>query len=119
MTAPLRLMLPYPPSTNDLWCVRGGRIVRTEAYRSWREGAAWAVALGRRRQAITGPYDLQLRVVRPSRRFDLDNTLKPRCDALQAGGAISNDCLAERITLAWDAEVETVEALIMPAGGRV
>lgn len=119
MTAPIRLHLPYPPSANDLWTVVHGRIVRTERYRRWKQAAAWAVTADRKRARVLGPYELEIRVARPDEsRRDLDNLVKSLSDAIQAGGAITNDHFAQRITLEWDPSVEGVVVLILPTHDR-
>jgi hypothetical protein len=100
----IRLDLTQPPSFNDCW-VPGTNghtgkpgIFRTAAYRSWTNNASSEVMVqvprGRR---ISGLYAMRLTV--PDAARDGDNNIKPVPDALQRGGAVSNDKNVRRLVL--------------------
>jgi crossover junction endodeoxyribonuclease RusA len=113
MTSPL-INLPYPPSVNHLWRVgKGGKVHKSADGKAWSDRAAWLVKASGVK--VSGPYILLVTVVRPDkRRRDLDNTSKAVCDALQAGGAIEDDCLCALAIWGW--ADTTAEVNIIPHG---
>jgi len=102
----LTVSLPYPPSANAIWRNVAGKTLKSEPYRKW-ISAAFANAVEQgvgtlRRQKIPGRYSLTILADRPDNRHrDLDNLAKPISDLLKTVGAIEDDHLAQRITLAW------------------
>ena len=72
--------LPYPPSANRYWRVWRGRPVMSSEARAYK---AQVAALLRDRQPETGPVALEVEVIRPAKRGDLDNSLKVLLDALK------------------------------------
>jgi len=73
--------MPYPPSANNLYYTHSGRRhLSSEGRRFKAAAAASAVAAGQ--QAVTGPVAVRVRVYRPRRAGDLDNTLKAVLDSL-------------------------------------
>lgn len=98
----IALALPYPPSANSLWRQVNGRTLVSKRYRVWRAEAEWIARIAGRGARLRGHYELTLTAERPDRRRrDIDNLIKPCSDALKAGGLIEDDCLADRIVLAW------------------
>lgn len=83
----MNLTLPYPPSTNRLWRMQRGRMVKAPAARAYE---ARVKALAWPAEPYSGPVAVVVRVYRPIRRGDLDNRLKAVMDALQ-GVAFKND----------------------------
>ena len=84
------VILPYPPSVNHYWVAgRGGaRVLSPEAKRYKAAVAAQCAVAGM--TPHTGPVSLLIRVYRPRRRGDLDNTLKALGDSL-IGYAYADD----------------------------
>jgi crossover junction endodeoxyribonuclease RusA len=77
----MKLILPYPPSTNALYATVRGRRVKTAAARQYKLDAASVAArsgIGR----YIGDVTVRVDVFRPARRGDLDNTLKSILDSL-------------------------------------
>lgn len=101
----ITINIPRPPSANALWRAVNGRNIRSQVYRSWLADAGWVVNL-QKPGRIEGPYTMSVTVTRPDkRRRDLSNYLKALEDLLVHLGVITDDHLAQRITLAWsDAE---------------
>lgn len=101
-TSPVRLVLPYPPSTNRYWRNYRGRMVRSEeAMRYWFEARAWVRDCGAEWQLaeyLRSEYTLAvtLDLYRPQRSGDLDNRIKVVLDTLQ-GVAYKNDSQIVRI----------------------
>ena len=99
----IELTMPFPPSSNNMFVnnPNGGRF-RSSQYDGWLSEAGWVVA-GQRPGRIAGRFEIEVTMPRPARkgRFDLDNRLKPVLDLLTKQRIISDDSLAERITLAW------------------
>jgi hypothetical protein len=100
----LRFELTQPPSFNDCWVpgVNGhtGKpgIFRTAAYRRWTNSASSEVMVQvPRSRRIEGLY--AMRLVVPNAARDGDNNIKPVPDALQRGGAVSNDKNVRRLVL--------------------
>ena len=102
--------LPLPPSTNQLWNYaipkrpRGsGMVYKNPKYARWRSTASWAVKAALNGvKGLADAYVLRVRAIRPDEvGRDLDNLLKPLCDALVDGGVIQSDKLAKRIEIEW------------------
>jgi crossover junction endodeoxyribonuclease RusA len=76
--------LPYPPSVNSIWrnIVVGGR-ARTVLSREGREYRAQVHAGLAGCKPVPGPVAVELRVYRPRRIGDLDNTAKAVLDAIK------------------------------------
>lgn len=85
--------LPYPPSANNYWRainVRGQRrvVVSAEA-RAYKTKVAMLL-LSKRLQPFVNAVRVTVRIYRPARRGDLDNTLKVLLDSLR-GFAFRDD----------------------------
>lgn len=96
------LRLPYPPSVNALYANAPGRgRVKTDRYSSWLTEAGYAVNRDAK-GCVRGPYALHIAATPPdARQRDLGNIEKPISDLLQSMGVIENDCMAQKISLAW------------------
>lgn len=85
----MRLILPWPPSTNTIWrSLRSGpmagRVLLSKAGREYRKSvhAAVTAQIGAR-GAISGPVRVDILLHPPTRhRLDLDNRIKAVLDAL-------------------------------------
>lgn len=108
--------LPYPPSVNAIWrniAVKGrARTVLSKEGREYREtvrrGLAEATPIG-------GPVSVELRVYRPRRIGDLDNTAKAVLDAVK--GCLFHDdsqVVALHMHRFDDKENPRVEVLVLP-----
>jgi Holliday junction resolvase RusA-like endonuclease len=94
------MMIPIPPSVNGLWrsvrTAQGVRVVRSKAYRSWRDLAVVAMRLGVQR-AVSYPVAVRIEVLGGrgwTRTRDLDNVAKAVLDALVASERIVDDSTA-------------------------
>lgn len=81
---------------------RGGRVAYPDAY--LRDRAAWAVAVlhavaaaGWQRPPASARLGVAVRTTGRGR-YDLDRVLTAVLDALQAGGALRDDCLVDALT---------------------
>lgn len=88
----MRLTLPFPPSLNHLYATVRGRRVLSKAGRDYKSDVAKLV----RAAPMEGPLEVSVRVYRPRRAGDLDNTLKCLLDSLK-GIAWVDDSQVERI----------------------
>ncbi|QQR46560.1 RusA family crossover junction endodeoxyribonuclease [Myxococcus xanthus] len=80
--AEVRLVLPFPPSTNEYWrAARGRGMVPSHKAEAYKARVARAATLARA-QPLHGPVRLFVTVYRPRRVGDLDNYLKVLNDAL-------------------------------------
>lgn len=79
--ATVSITLPYPPSANRYWRSYRGRVVKSEEARAYQQEAGW-IAKASGFQCTSGDVAVTLRVYRPQRRGDLDNTLKVMLDSL-------------------------------------
>lgn len=116
----IELFLPLPPSANRIWRNWGGRMVKSSEYRTWKDAAAHSIA-----HQLAGQPALQwfsAAIIMPPTRRDLDNSAKPILDALQAGGAVSDDkglrCLLMTVDDARRGET-TVAITLRPASEPV
>lgn len=83
-----RFELGYPPSVNHLYATFNGRRVLSREGRDYHRTAGMQ-ALAQRVRVQDGPLCVSIRVFRPARRGDLDNTAKAILDALK--GVAWND----------------------------
>jgi crossover junction endodeoxyribonuclease RusA len=86
----IRVELPLPPSTNNLFATVNGKRVKTKKYRDWLK--ACEAPLVELKKPEPGLLRVRVEVhgkVNPQR--DLDNMLKPIGDALVANGIIAGD----------------------------
>ncbi len=99
----LTLLLPFPPTTNNLFAnaAQGRGRFPTKSYKAWRERAAVAI----RRQAavpIPGAVMLNIQLGRPDRRRrDLSNYIKALEDALVQHGLIEDDSMVQCLSMSW------------------
>jgi crossover junction endodeoxyribonuclease RusA len=103
----MKVFLPYPPSANERLTRAKGRkgFVNTAKYRSWKEEAAWVVAMAIRdgEKKVKGHYRLDAVAMPPDLRpRDLDNLIKATSDAMKDGGAIEDDRFCQMVRIAWD-----------------
>lgn len=85
----IEITLPLPPSANRIWRSFRGRMVKSSEYRIWKDTAAASIAHQMGGQPALEWFTAAM--VMPPTRRDLDNSIKPALDALQAGGAVQDD----------------------------
>jgi Holliday junction resolvase RusA-like endonuclease len=94
------LTLAEPPSANRIWRRSRTGIHKSTEYKDWLRVGADSIASQLGGAAPIDHFNVGI-LIPPSRR-DPDNSLKPLMDLLQAGGAIRNDRLLQRLTLRVD-----------------
>lgn len=96
------LVMPFPPTTNNLYRNAGSRgRVKTSAYRLWLQEAALLLR-AQRAPRVAGSYSLAITADRPdNRRRDLGNLEKAVSDCLVQAGVVEDDHLAKTIVLSW------------------
>jgi Holliday junction resolvase RusA-like endonuclease len=115
--AALRIELPMPPTTNNLFATdrASGRRFRTSDYQAWVK-AGWRLA-AQRAPLMAGRVSLLLEVEEPKtkRRQDVANREKAVVDLLVAHCVIGGDCqnFVREITLRW-ADVTGVRVTVSP-----
>ena len=77
-----RIVLPLPPSANRYWRHYNGRVVVSEAAKTYKAGV-WLVAQHAGMRPFTGPVAVRVHVYRARKVGDLDNFAKVTLDALQ------------------------------------
>lgn len=99
------LMLPMPPSVNNLYRnIRGGGRVSTRAYREWRAEAYHAIKFAKP-PYYSGRVRLTMAFGRPDeRRRDVSNFVKAIEDALVHMMVIEDDSLVQSISAEWTTE---------------
>ena len=89
---PVRLSIPFPPSTNRLWRHWQGRTLISKEGRAYRTAVGQVVAVARPEPFGRTPVRLSIAAWMPdSRRRDLDNLLKATQDALGAARLYEDD----------------------------
>lgn len=85
------VVLPMPPSLNNVYATVGKRRVKVQSYTDWRELCSWIIAgVPPRDFRIGGPVTVQIEL--PAKmRGDLDNRIKPILDALVGSKRIDDD----------------------------
>lgn len=85
-----RLVLPYPPSANQLYVTtRNGRALKPAQldFRLRARALLWE-RYGADVEPLLGPVHVDLQAFRPRRRGDLDNLLKATLDAISGRGGL-------------------------------
>lgn len=81
-------LLPWPPSANGMWRKLNGRTIVSERYRMWREAAGKALS-AQGPNPVFGPVRVAIALSPPdTRRYDLDNRVKPILELLVASRII-------------------------------
>jgi Holliday junction resolvase RusA-like endonuclease len=104
----ITLILPLPPSINKAWVpIRtrtGAKLIKRAASKTWADAARWEVSIQRAQRQIAAPFEAIIEL--PKMRGDVDNRVKQLLDACQAGGAITNDRLCQRLVVEHDVDRE-------------
>ena len=113
------LVLPYPPSLNNLFVNNPqtrGRFP-SKQYKAWKEEAERAVEHQRPLPQIKGPVWLKFTFGRPDKRKrDVMNLPKAIEDFIVAQGVIEDDSLVEKATVQWSEEVVGCQVEVAEAG---
>lgn len=116
---PLSLLLPRPPSVNQLYVNNPhtrGRF-SSAAYKAWKTQAELAL-LQQRFHLTPGPVEVRIRVGRKNRqRADCANFEKATSDFLVTHRLIEDDCLIQRNTQEWCTGLDGIEVTILPLDG--
>lgn len=113
----ISFLLPFPPSTNNLFVNgRKGRF-RSQKYEAWIEEAGWELKRQRLPQ-LKGAVKLSFEFATPKTRLrrDISNLLKGPEDLLVKHGIIEGDHheIVRSIRLSWSTEVEGMRVTIDP-----
>lgn len=83
--------LPWPPTANTMFGLKGYRRFPSKKYLEWRDDADEAVNQ-QRPDKIPGPVSIWIALLAPSKRkWDLDNRVKPIIDFCVGRGLIEDD----------------------------
>lgn len=86
-----QIILPWPPSVNNLYVNAGHKRVRSPGYRKWQDEAGWRLKASRP-QKFAEPVEITIELCPPdNRRMDADNRNKAVLDLLVAHGVIRGD----------------------------
>lgn len=78
----LTFTLPYPPSANRYWRNVNGRMVVSASARAYKEEVGWMIR-PKVKDPLPGDIYVRVRIFRPRKIGDLDNTLKVLLDSLK------------------------------------
>ena len=95
------IQLPYPPTVNHIWKItKGGKVYKSSRASVWAQEAGWIIKASGVK--VQGPFILSVIAYRPDkRRRDVDNIVKVVMDALQASGAVADDCDCQCVISRW------------------
>lgn len=110
MSADIVLTIAAPPSANRLYRMVRGHMAKSTFYREWKDAQALAIANQLGGAGIVGHFHCGITV--PTLRIDLDNAAKPLLDAMQAGGAFTNDRLCVSLNMVVDFRREQGSVLV-------
>mgnify|MGYP000928121414 FL=1 len=91
----MTIILPMPVSANRYWRTFRGRTVVSAEAKAYKEQVAW-IAKAAGVEKLDGDIAVTVRVYRPAKRGDLDNSLKVSLDSLN-GIAYTDDSQIVRI----------------------
>lgn len=99
----MRLTLPFPPTTNNLFIQRGRIRILSPAYRKWRALVEPLIHTQMQAHApLAGPYHMHLALDRPDKRArDLSNYIKAAEDSLVSCGVVRDDSDCEEVRVCW------------------
>lgn len=83
------LILPFPPSANRYWRHAQGRTYKSDDARAYQAAVGWQCQALRLSPEV-GPITVTMRLYRPAKRGDIDNSIKVLLDALN-GYAYEDD----------------------------
>lgn len=104
MEARVNILLPMPPSTNNLFATVNGRRVITRPYNMWRKVAYELFRLFKEKP-LEKPYGVHIRL-NLDHKSDIDNRVKPILDALVASETICGDQWVDTIRVDRDRTVK-------------
>lgn len=111
----ITLVLPVPPSTNNLFATAGRRRIKSQRYRDWLEEAGFYLMQQTFKQGeIEGAYEMRLRVPLKCR-ADVTNLFKAPEDLLVSIGVLPDDKHCFRASIE-RADVEDCEVTVMAVG---
>jgi crossover junction endodeoxyribonuclease RusA len=90
----LTFSLPYPPTANKYWRNVNGRMVVSADARAYKEEVGWLLKL-KIKEPLPGDVYVKVRIFRPRKIGDLDNTLKVLLDALKGIVFFDDDQVVE------------------------
>jgi Holliday junction resolvase RusA-like endonuclease len=96
----IRLIVPAPPSVNELFRNHGNRRVKTKKYNDWISECSWRIKL-QHQGTMQGRYIILLAVERKSLAADQDNTVKPLIDILVKTKVIRDDKYVTASAVSW------------------
>lgn len=110
MSRKISIVLPTPPSVNQMYINAGRRMTGKTAspkYADWKIAAGELIHEQRGNWKIeTGPCDLKMFIERKKVRADLSNFLKAVEDALVNEKIIKDDSLIQSIYVAWTTGIQ-------------
>lgn len=111
------IVLPFPPSTNNMFINGSKGRFRSQKYESWITEAGWELAR-QRPSKHEGQVSLSFEFQdgRDKRKRDISNLVKAPEDLLVKHGVIKADdnSIVRKIDLSWSSDVEGVRITIMP-----
>lgn len=92
----IRIRLPYDPnwSKNRMWRKSGTRIYRSQEYRRLRDALAALIAVHRLPWRTKKKLCVQIYVIRPDMRLDVQNLVDAICDAVRDGTGVGDNYFA-------------------------
>ncbi len=108
----IEFQLPYPPSVNHYWRRVGARTLISRGGRAFRQTVC-ALLAARGVRPLSGPLLVEVLIHPPDRRRrDIDNVQKALLDALQHGGAYSDDSQIVRLAIEKGQPVEGGQTIV-------
>ena len=94
----MSVILPAPPSANQMYKIVSRKLVKTHRYVLWCNSVGYLLRARFREMPHKTPLRVEIRAA-VSRRRDIDNLIKPTLDALQACGVIKDDRWVDSIVM--------------------
>jgi crossover junction endodeoxyribonuclease RusA len=90
----LEFTLPYPPTANTYWRNVNGRMVTSAAARAYKEEVGWTIKT-KVKDPLPGDVYVKVKIFRPRKIGDLDNSLKILLDSLKGLIYLDDDQIVE------------------------
>lgn len=108
------ILIPVPPSLNNIFATVKGRRIKTSAYKSWRAAAGYSI-LAQRPERHDGDVIVNIQIGPRIKNADIDNRIKGCLDVLCDTRVIKSDRNVVSVLCAWNDNVQGCQIQVIAA----